>query len=300
MVISIIIPTYGKPLYLEKAIKSVLRQKNIDLELIVVDDNNPETEARQNTEELVRKYCDADPRVVFLKHDHNKNGAAARNTGFAIAKGKYISLLDSDDEYMPNRLQKCVEAMEGATTDVAGVYTGCEFRRGGKVYHIEKTVPSGNFLKETLACTFKFCTGSNIFMRKSVVDELCGFDEAFIRHQDYEFLARVFERGYSLKAISEPLVIKNNENVNLPDVRKMIEVKQQYLEKFKDTISGLDARSQAYIYHMQCVLIAEAALRSGDRKISKEYYSRSEKYARLSIQEVARRIAFTAFNLLHR
>lgn len=299
MDVSVIIPTYGKPVYLKNAIKSVLSQSNIELELIIVDDNNPETEARKSTEELVRKCCNADARVIYLKHDHNKNGAAARNTGFAIARGKYISLLDSDDEYMPNRLQKCVEAMEGATTDVAGVYTGCEFRRGGKLYHIEKTVPSGNFLKETLACTFKFCTGSNIFIRKSVVDELCGFDEAFIRHQDYEFLARVFERGYKLMAVSEPLVIKNNENVNLPDVRKMIGVKQQYLEKFKDTISRLDARSQAYIYHTQCVLIAEAALRSGEKKISKEYYSRSQKYSRLTIQEAARKIAFTSLNLLH-
>jgi len=64
-----------------------------------------------------------------------------------------------------------------------------------------------------------FGTGSNIFIRKSVVDELKGFDEAFLRHQDYEFLVRVFEK-YTLEAIPEILVIKNNENLNLPDVNK--------------------------------------------------------------------------------
>ena len=185
--ISVIIPTFGKPVFLEQSIKSVINQTFKDIELIIVDDNNPDTFARKETEELVNGFVNIDNRIKYIKHEHNKNGAVARNTGFAVAKGKYISLLDSDDEYMPDRLQKCFDIMENAADSIAGVYTGCEFRRGGKVYHVENNVKPGNFLVDTLACKFMFCTGSNIFVRKSVVDELNGFDGAFLRHQEYEF-----------------------------------------------------------------------------------------------------------------
>ena len=294
--VTVIIPTFGTPLFLKKAVSSVCSQSFSDWELIVVDDNNPNTEARKETEQLMRSY--EDQRVKYLQHPHNKNGAAARNTGIAKAKGKYIAFLDSDDEYIPQRLEKCLAVMESAPNDVAGVYTGCEFRRGGEVYHVEKTVEPGNFLVQTLACTFRFQTGSNIFVRKSVVDELGGFDERFIRHQDYEFLARIFEKKYELAAIQEVLVVKNNENVNLPNVEKMIAVKEQYLNKFKTVIDTLPQKEQQYVYHTQYVLVAEAALRTKNKKIAKEYYRKASIISPLSTKEQLRRLVFTIQNFV--
>ena len=87
----------------------------------------------------------------------------------AKATGKYIAFLDSDDEYKEERLQKCFDLMENEPGNIAGVYSGCEFRRGGKRYHIERKIESGNYLVQTLACTFRFCTGSNIFVRKDLI-----------------------------------------------------------------------------------------------------------------------------------
>ena len=295
--ISIIIPTYGKPQWLSAAIDSVLSQTYKDWELIVVDDNDRDTEARYCTEELMATYNDN--RIQYLRHPKNLNGAVARNTGFAIAKGEYISLLDSDDMYLPQRLEKCLAVMKVAPPNVAGVYTGCEFRRGGEVYHVENKVKPGNYLKETLACTFRFHTGSNMFIRKSVVDELNGFDPLFLRHQDYEFLARLFER-YDLAAISEVLVIKNNENVNLPNVQKMIQIKEQYLKKFSQQIEKLLVADRNYVYHSQYVSVAEAALRSGETDISREYYAKACGYAPLTGKEQLRRLAFTIIRLLGR
>lgn len=295
-IVSVIIPTYGTPLFLKKAISSVSAQSLSDWELIVVDDNNPDSDARKETEQLMCSYNDH--RIKYLQHPYNKNGAAARNTGLAEAKGKYIAFLDSDDEYLPQRLEKCLSVMESAPSNVAGVYTGCEFRRGGEVYHIEKTIEPGNFLTQTLACTFRFQTGSNIFVRKSVVDELGGFDESFIRHQDYEFLARLFEKKYELAAIQEVLVVKNNENVNLPNVEKMIAVKEQYLNKFKTVIETLPQKDQHYVYHTQYVLVAEAALRTKNKKIAKEYYRKASSISPLTTKEQLRRLVFTIQNIV--
>lgn len=176
---------------------------------------------------------------------------------------------------MPTRFEKCLIAMENALDDVAGVYTGCEFRKGGKTYKLYTSVKNGNFLVDTLACRFMFCTGSNIFIKKSVIDEINGFDTAFLRHQDYEFLVRIFEK-YKLVAISEALVIKNNENLNLPNVKKMIDIKKQYLDKFDPVIKTQKESDQFYIYHSQYIEIAELAVRAGEKQIASEYYKKAK------------------------
>lgn len=295
--ISVIIPAYGNPQFLKQSITSVLNQTFKDLELIIVDDNNPNTEARQMTEDLVAKFMQQDYRVKYLKHEKNMNGAVARNTGFTVAQGKYISLLDSDDEYTIDRLQKCFDVMESASETVAGVYTGCEFRRSGKTYFTFTNVKDGNFLVETIACKFMFCTGSNIFIRKSVVDELNGFDTAFLRHQDYEFLVRVFEK-YSLKAIREVLVIKNNENFNLPNLDKQIAIKKQYLDKFQYIIRTLPYRDVNYIMHGNYINVAENAMAQNNFKVANEFYNKASQYGALSIREWLRRIVYPIYNLV--
>ena len=295
--VTVIIPTYGKPKFLRDSIISVLNQTFTDLELIIVDDNNPNTESRKDTEELVDRLMQQDSRVKYLKHSKNLNGAVARNTGFAVAQGKCISLLDSDDEYMPESLQMCFDILENASDNIAGVYTGCEFRRGGKVYHIEKNVKPGNFLVDTLACKFMFCTGSNIFVRKSVVDELNGFDGTFLRHQDYEFLVRVFEK-YDLAAIPEPLVIKNNENFNLPNLEKQVSIKKQYLDKFKYIIDSLPQKDVNYIMHGNYINVAENAMAQNIFKVANDFYSKASQYGGLSAREWFRRVVFPIYNIV--
>lgn len=295
--ISIIIPTFGKPLYLDKAINSVLRQSFYELELIIVDDNNPNTEARKLTEELVDMYKKIDSRVVYLKHNHNQNAAIARNTGFSVAQGKYISFLDCDDEYMPDRLQKCFHAIENAHSSVGGVYTGCEFKRTGRTYRKYTGVADGKFIVETLACKFMFCTGSNIFVRKSVVDDLNGFDGAFLRHQDYEFLVRLFEK-YSLIAIPELLVIKNNENFNLPNIEKQVAIKKQYLEKFKYIIDNLPEKDVDFIMHGNNIELAEMAMAQKKYNEANKFYMNARQYGGLTYREWFRRLVYPIYNIL--
>lgn len=152
-------------------------------------------------------------------------------------------------------------------------------------------------MKETLACTFKFSTGSNIFVRKSVVNELNGFDVQFLRHQDYEFLVRLFKK-YSLRAIPEVLVIKNNENFNLPNVHKMIEIKEQFLSKFSSIIKELEVNEQTYIYHSHYISIAEHALRAKEFAIASKYYLKAKDSGALTLKNRYRKMIFTILNYI--
>ena len=78
--ISVVIPTYKNRGGLVSSIESVLNQTYTNFEVIVVDDNSPTSMERGTTEQIMQQFVN-NPKVVYIKHEKNKNGAAARNTG---------------------------------------------------------------------------------------------------------------------------------------------------------------------------------------------------------------------------
>ena len=109
--VSVIIPTYKSCDTLCRAIQSVLNQTYDNIEVIVVDDNNPNTPERAATEELMLRYK-TESEVHYIKHEFNKNGSAARNTGFRHSSGEYLCFLDDDDYFLKDKLQLQVEYMQ--------------------------------------------------------------------------------------------------------------------------------------------------------------------------------------------
>ena len=97
--ISVIIPTYNRAHLISRSAKSVLAQTYPDFELIIVDDGSGD-----NTEEIIEAL--ADPRIRYLRHESNRGVSAARNTGIRAARGDYIAFQDSDDEWLPQKLEK--------------------------------------------------------------------------------------------------------------------------------------------------------------------------------------------------
>jgi len=103
--ISIILATYNRANLLPRAISSVLTQTYQNFELIVINDGSTDS-----IEEVVRSFNDR--RIVYYKHPENKGVLAARNTGFDLSKGKYLVLLDDDDELLPEALETVVKKFE--------------------------------------------------------------------------------------------------------------------------------------------------------------------------------------------
>ena len=113
--ISVIIPTYGEPKYLKDAIESVINQTFKDWSLIVVDDNDPDTLSRQKTEKVLEQYNNYE-NIKYIKHDKNKNGAAARNTGLKYVNSKYVAFLGYKNAMMLwNRIN--IQVLQAYTQD---------------------------------------------------------------------------------------------------------------------------------------------------------------------------------------
>lgn len=240
--VSIIIPTYGGSEFLPRAVESALNQTYHDIEVIVVDDNGVGTDKQIETEAKIERYK-ADPRFKYLKHDVNKNGSTARNTGEKVAKGEYITLLDDDDEFMPDNIQHHVEAMEGLSDEYALTYCSVEMYRRDKLVQTKHVSKSGSLLYEVLMHTVTIGS-SSLMIRKSVWDELGGFDESFRRHQDWEFTARVAAR-YKVFATDHIGFHRYLEFRNsAKSVETVIKYREHYLDKMMPLIETLPEKQQ--------------------------------------------------------
>lgn len=236
--VSVVIPTYKRSEKLGRAIDSALNQTFHELEVIVIDDNNPDTEYRRITEEFMRKYYEEN-RVRYIQHEKNKNGAAARNTGIRNSRGEFIALLDDDDFFYPSKIEKQVCFMD-KHEEFAGVY--CGRVQNGKAILVHK---QGDLSKEILAQEFTPTTPSLLFRKEALMD-IGGFDENFKRHQDYELLLKFF-RKYKIGAIEEPLVeIGTNEGENQIHGKQLEEMKERFLKTFQKDIERIDQENKGY------------------------------------------------------
>lgn len=251
-IVSVIIPTYGGNTSLELAVDSVLSQVFQPFEIIVVDDNNPETEERKKTEMLMKKFRN-DFRVKYIQHEKNKNGAAARNTGVRASSGKYIAFLDDDDCFLPHKLEKQVAFLDNHP-EYGAAY--CWRYQGGKLITSDF---EGDLSEQILDLSFTPCTCS-IMIRVTCYKDLNGFDESFQRHQDFEFLLRFFEK-YSIGVVEEPLVeIIGNSVNNQPQGKKAIELKRHFLSTFESAINRLDQKSPGFKKKVWAVHYAALAI----------------------------------------
>lgn len=229
--VSVIIPTYKRAERLTKAISSVLNQSYKNIEIIVVDDNNPNTEFRENTELLMSNFDDNE-KVFYIKHDKNRNGAAARNTGIRAAKGEFIAFLDDDDLFLETKIEKQVQyLLDNINYDA--VYCGRIQKNKEVIGEYE-----GDLSLQILTMSFSPTTPALLF-RASVLNELNGFDENFKRHQDFELLLRFFKH-HKIGVIKEALVeIGENEGENALYGDNLEKLKLNFLKQFESVIDRL-------------------------------------------------------------
>jgi len=105
--VSIITPSYNSSEFISETISSVLAQSLTDWEMIIVDDCSSDTST-----EVIQSFINQDSRIKLIKLGTNSGAAVARNIGIEAAKGRYIAFLDSDDLWLPNKLEKQLAFMQ--------------------------------------------------------------------------------------------------------------------------------------------------------------------------------------------
>jgi glycosyltransferase involved in cell wall biosynthesis len=196
--VSVIIPTFNRADQICRSIDSILRQAFSDLELIIVDDCSTDgTEARVRTRR--------DPRIRYLRQSVNRGAAAARNSGISAARGEWIAFQDSDDEWLPGKLEKQMALAESAPPGSV-IYCGLLRWKGASAVYIPHRgikARKGSILGQLLLGNF--VSTQTLLVRKANLLQVGGFDEQLGRLQDWELAIRLAERCRFL-LVDEPLV----------------------------------------------------------------------------------------------
>ena len=116
--VTVIIPTYKRTVdFLSRAVKSVIAQTYPNVEIIVIDDSPSDYKLRNS----IKEYMDTivNDNIKYFQNEKNMGGSLARNRGIELATGDYISFLDDDDEYMPEKIEKQVKFMLCSGNDLS-------------------------------------------------------------------------------------------------------------------------------------------------------------------------------------
>lgn len=210
--VSVIIPTHNRPGLLAKAVASALQQDFPNLEVIVVVDGED-----LRTYDVV--YSIRDTRLRMIDLAVNVGAAEARNIGVRAAKGEWVAFLDDDDEWLPQKLSRQIEAAYQTGANWPVVSSGMlvrtsdyEMIRPLRRYNPEKSISEYLFCRRSLQDGPFAMQTSTLFLRREMMLAV-PFRDGLKRHQDWDWLLRT-ERfpGVKFAVIEHPLVIYSTED----------------------------------------------------------------------------------------
>ena len=200
--ISIIIPTYNRFNFLLRALESVKNQTYKNIEIIIIND--------KSDDENYYSYDFKPARIIHLEKNTKEmfgkpSAGYVRSIGMQNATGQYLAFLDDDDYWMPEKLEKQNMIMNEENVDFCYcakyiIVLGKNRKRYSLVKprsrNLHKSIMQDNFIGTT----------SSILVKKSVLDNIGGFDPNLTALQDYDLYIRIISKGFKVKGIDEPLL----------------------------------------------------------------------------------------------
>ncbi len=205
--VSVIIPNYNYEAFIEKTIDSVLSQTYEAIEVVVVDDGS-----RDNSLEVLRKYGEK----IKVVSQSNQGVSTARNKGVSESKGEYLAFLDADDLWLPSKLQREMERFF-ERPDFGLVHCSVSYiDPQGQIIGENRNGNEGWLASDilTLRRGAVIGAGSTSVVRRSVFDEVDGFDSRLSTSADWEFCYRVASK-YCIGFVDEPLVQYRMHTTNM-------------------------------------------------------------------------------------
>ncbi len=192
--VSVVIPTYKRSVdFLSRAVESVRNQTYPWLDIVVIDDSRDDFSGRADVAAYMRNLEQTDSRVRYFQNETNLGGSLARNRGIDLAKGEYITFLDDDDEYMPEKIEKQIEFMSYSDYDLT-FSNMIMYSTDGRVvdYREYADIPAfdnDSLLKYHLT---RHLTGTPTFMfRAERLREIGGFEDAKMGQEFYLMLKSI-------------------------------------------------------------------------------------------------------------
>jgi glycosyltransferase involved in cell wall biosynthesis len=195
--VSVIIPTYNRAWCLRETMDSVLAQNFRDVELIVVDDGSTDA-----TPQLLKGYGQA----IRVLRQENRGVSAARNAGIAAARGALIAFLDSDDLWLPGKLDHQVEFFNSQPDALICQTEELWVRNGRRVNPGKRHRKRGGMIFEP-SLDLCLVSPSAVMVRRELFQRVGLFDESLPACEDYDLWLRVSSR-YAVHLIDIPLIVK--------------------------------------------------------------------------------------------
>src|SRR5919202_2122484 len=242
--ISVVIPVYNGEKTIKETIESVLNQTFSDFELIVINDGS-----QDSTLEIVSGI--QDPRLKVFSFT-NAGLSASRNRGVSQATGEYISFLDADDLWTPDKLESQLKALQ-ANPQAAVAYSWTDYidesnqflRQGGRI-----TV-NGN-IYANLLMTDLLENGSNPLICKQTLAEVGGFDESLKAAEDWDMWLRIAARYHFVVVPSPQILYRQSSQSMSSNVSKQeaecLKVLERAYKQAPESLQHLKKRSLANLY----------------------------------------------------
>ena len=198
MTVSVIIPTYNRPEMTVRAVESVLGQNYGQLDLVVVDDGSSDS--------TLEKVKGLEDRGVSLVRQPHQGVSAARNLGLSLARGEVVAFLDSDDYWLPGKLEAQVELLKDNPEAMICQTNELWLRNGRRLNPAAKhRKPDGEaFFRSLSLCLI---SPSAVMIRRELFDQVGTFDESLPACEDYDLWLRITAR-HPVFLIQDHLVVK--------------------------------------------------------------------------------------------
>lgn len=262
--VSVIVPTYHRADRVERAIRSILNQTYQFFEIIVVDDNSPDSEYRNQTLKTLSVFSN-DSRVHIVQTKGNTGGGAARNFAVQFATGKYLAFLDDDDIFMPDKLETQVKFMEDnnlelSYQDIAWYDEKEKLVEYRRLDHV-KSFNTKELLRQHILTPI---TPTAIFMlTRDLFNRTDGFGEV-IMGQDWFLMLRCIEAGARIGYMPEVHVhqylIKGQRISTGENKLKGEELLYNYKKRY---YSILTKKERRFVEFRHYAVLAFACKRSG-------------------------------------
>ena len=205
--VSIIIPTYNRAHLLPRALESCLKQSYQNIELIIVDDCSSD-----NTSAVVNSYLASHKQISYIKKKKNEGAAFTRNIGIEYSRGTFLMFLDSDCEYLPEKVDEETALMHSLGSACSIIYSNLWKEKIGAETSVSLKIKNKLLTPaDIFSCKYYFLDPTSWFCKSVAIKKLHGFDRDCYNYDDIDLLTRAIFSNEGIYFYNKPLSIKHKE-----------------------------------------------------------------------------------------